>query len=448
MERRHGERIKVEFPITYNLRDKRGPSYSGTVLDLNRLGMRAVLPQSLPRETVLELKLDTNSSGPMLVPGVVVWQYEVNQTAGLEKGYLTGIQFSRVQDIKLDHITGVAEGAKPVRADGLLKKTGLARITHTASYLPKEIVTNRDIIKMGLKSTETALRRGLGAVERRSAARGESTADMIAEAARAILAKAGRHPSAVDLIICAVNPSVAVAPDVGSMVQEKIGAHCPAFEINMSCSGWLCGLDIARRYIASGSRSILVMAASAIGSKLPIKSLMHRAIFGDGAGGALLEADPSEGGEILACELWTRGEYGSDIYAPLPWTVTALNASESYEDYFRMNPDKNAFLMVMDRHMIPFINRTLRKANVSLEDIDVAFLHYPTKFLFDHSVKLLKFPQSKVIHNFDRYGNLVSAEMPVLLDESLRDGKVKKGDLVLMFTYGAGFTGGCAVIRL
>lgn len=448
MERRHSKRIETEFPISYNLKDKKSHSLSGTVLDLNRLGMRAVMPQSLPKETVLDLKLEVNSSAPLLVRGIVVWQYEVDRTADLGKGYLTGIQFSRVQDIDLDHIAGAVERTKPAQVDGFRKKTRLAKITHTASYLPKEIVTNKDILKMGLKSSEIALRRGLGAIERRSAGREENTADMIAEAAGAILVKAGRHPSTIDLIICAVNPSVAVAPDVGSMVQQKIGAHCPAFEINMSCSGWLCALDIARRYIAGGSRSILVMAASAIGSKLPIKSLMHRAIFGDGAGGALLEADPPEGGEILACELWTRGEYGSDIYAPLPWTVTPLNASESYEDYFRMNPDKNAFFKVMDHHMIPFINRTLHKANVSLEDIDVAFLHYPTKFLFDHSVKLLKFPQRKVIHNFDRYGNLVCAEMPVLLDESLRDGKVKKGDLVLMFTYGAGFTGGCAVIKL
>ncbi len=448
MERRHSSRIKAGFPVTYNLKSEKNQAHSGTVLDLNRLGMRVVLPQSLPKETVLDLKFEMNSSGPMLAHGVVVWQYEADPTAGVRKGYLTGIQFSRVQDINPDHITGAVGRTEPTQVDGFRKKTCLAKITYTASYLPKEIVTNKDIIKMGLKSPEIAIRRGLGAIERRSAGRGESTADMIVEAARAILAKAGRHPSTLDLIICAVNPSVAVAPDVGSMVQEKIGAHCPAFEINMSCSGWLCALDIARRYIASGSRAILVMAASAIGSKLPIKSLMHRAIFGDGAGGALLESDPPEGGEILACELWTRGEYGSDIYAPLPWTVTPLNASESYEDYFRMNPDKNTFFKVMDYHMIPFINRTLSRANVSLEDIDIAFLHYPTKFLFDHSVKLLKFPQRKVIHNFDRYGNLVCAEMPVLLDESLRDGKVKKGDLVLMFTYGAGFTGGCAVIKL
>ncbi|MCM8811955.1 MAG: PilZ domain-containing protein [Candidatus Omnitrophica bacterium] len=451
MERRHVGRVKTALPVTCVFKGAPEKPCSGTTWDLSQGGVSAILPRSLPKESYLNLKIQTSPTQIVEAEGVVVWQYHVNgiPSENFASGYLTGIQFSRILESGSDIVAKLVMGARgPADTRDFGRRTVTARIAHTASFLPDKIVTNDHIIANGLKSTDLTIQRALGAIERRSVQPGQNASSMMAEVAKAILTKAKRHPSTIDMIICAVNPGDAVAPDVGSTVQVRIGAHCPAFEINMSCSGWLCAVDIARRYIAGGHKAILVLAASTVGSSLPFKSLMHRAIFGDGAGGILLEADSSGEGDILACELWNRGEYGTHIFAPLPWTVTPPGIPDEYKGYFYMNPAREEFFQVMDRHLIPFVNRTLRKARVSIGDIDVFLLHYPSKFLFEYSLGLLGVPQNKVVENFSRYGNLVSAELPVLLDENMRAGRIKRGQLVLMFTYGAGFTSACAVVRL
>ena len=450
MESRHVDRIKITLPVACISKGATGEPYSGVTWDLSQGGMSAILPKSIPKESYINLKIQISPVEVVEAEGVVVWQYHVNgmPSGDFASGYLTGIQFSRIPESGSNIVAKLARSGYGSEGTRDIDKRVATRIAHIASFLPDKIVTNDHIIADGLKSTNLAIQRALGAVERRSVQTGQNAAEMMAEVAKAILAKAKRHPSTIDMIICAVNPGDAVAPDVGSMVQVKIGAHCPAFEINMSCSGWLCAVDIARRYITGGHKAILVLAGSTVGSSLPFKNLMHRAIFGDGAGGILLEADPSGEGDILACELWNRGEYGTHIFAPLPWTVSPPEIPDEYRGYFYMNPNREEFFQVMDRHLIPFVNRTLRKARVSVGDIDVFLLHCPSKFLFEYSVKLLGVPQNKVMENFSRYGNLVAAELPVLLDENMHTGRIKRGQLVLMFTYGAGFTSACAVVRL
>ena len=451
MERRHVNRIKVSSPLIYEVPQSTSQqNYRGVTCDLSQSGIGAILPNRLPKESTIKCRVKLGASDIIEVEGVVMWQYQLNGALSSEmsSGYLTGIQFSRVENSVLQLVTDLIGKDRLASTQHYSNKMRAARITSTASFLPKEIVTNNDIIASGLKSTDSAVRRALGAIERRSIQQGCNASDLMAEVAKSILAESGKHPSDIDMIICAVNPSDAIAPDVGSMVQAKIGAHCPAFEINMSCAGWLCGLDIASNYLAGERKAILVLAASTLGAFLPYRNLMHRAIFGDGAGGVLLETDSSGEGGILACELWNRGEYATHIFAPLPWTITPSGIPDDYKGYFYMNPDREVFFNVMDQHLVPFVNRTLRKANVSLDAIDVFLLHYPSRFLFEHSLKLLRVPESKVVENFPHYGNLAAAEFPVLLDENIRAGKIKKGDLALLFTYGSGFTSACAIVRL
>jgi len=261
-----------------------------------------------------------------------------------------------------------------------------------------------------------------------------------------ILAEKKVDPGSLDRIICSVDPPEGVAPNAAALVQERIGARCPAYEISMSCAGWACGVDYAVRCIATGEQAILVLAANRVGSVLPFKNLMHRAIFGDGAGGALITA--ANRSKLLATSLWTDGSHYADIFVPLPWTKTPSSVPLEYNGYFYMNPEPGPFHDTMRNVMPVEFKKLLRKAGLTKDDIDLFLLHEPSKPLYELSLKLLGIPREKTLQNFERYGNTVSAEMPLLLDEAIREKKAKEGDLVLIFTYGAGFTMGSMIFEL
>lgn len=172
---------------------------------------------------------------------------------------------------------------------------------------------------------------------------------------------------------------------------------------------------------------------------------MHRAIFGDGAGGILLESHHRS--RFLGNILWTDGRHYSKIYIPHPWSVIPKDIPEEYKGSFYMSPDQKKFFAIMDSYLVPTTNRLLKEAKVELQDIDLFFLHYPSRPLFEHSLKLLGIPREKTFSRFESYGNLAAAEVPVFLDEAANMGLLKKGDLLLVVTYGAGFTGGGLVLR-
>lgn len=328
------------------------------------------------------------------------------------------------------------------------EKTKIPRKTPsiiTGSYLPEKIVTNEDIIAMGLDTTSAALKRSLGCVERRAAASGETGADMMAKVAMQILEKANLSPEDIDLIICSSDPGDAAEPETATVVQGKLGASCPAFGVSMSCVGWIAGIEIALNYLTLNKKRILVLASSLLGSRIFFRDLNRRAIFGDAAGGILLE--PHNVGQFLSMGLWTNGQHYSKIYAPYPWSVLPEDIPPEYKDSFYMFPDQRLFFSAMDSFLASFVRDLLIKAEVTMDDINLFLLHYPSKPLFERSLKLLDIPRSKTITNFERYGNLVAADMPILLHEAINEGLTKEGDYILCITYGAGFTMGGFVMR-
>jgi 3-oxoacyl-[acyl-carrier-protein] synthase-3 len=315
----------------------------------------------------------------------------------------------------------------------------------TACYLPSHIVTNKEIIDAGLKTTEVALRRGLGVKERRAAGPDETAADMMAEVGKKILAKANLSPQDIDLIICSTDVGDAAEPETATAVQAKIGASCPAFGVSMSCTGWICAVEIALRQLDSGKKRILVLAASLVGSRTPFHNLMHRSIFGDGAGGILIREEDRE--RFLGNSFWTDGRYYSKIFIPHSWTKMPDDIPDEYKGSFYMVEDQPMFFEVLDTVVPPLFNRVLNKAKVNIDDIDLYLLHYPSKPLFERSMKILNIPREKTFHRFEQYGNLAAAEMPVFIDEATRAGRIKKGDLVFILVYGAGFTMGGSILR-
>ena len=321
-------------------------------------------------------------------------------------------------------------------------KNAPARIAATGSYLPEKIIKNKDI--PGLEKAEDAIARLLGAVERRAVSENQTCSDIILEAAEKILETAEITADQIDRIIVSATPGDYFEPCTASVVQHKLGAHCPAVDVSMSCVGWLAGMDYALRCIATGEERVLVMAGTIVSRGTPFFNPMHRAIFGDGAGGVLLQA--SDESNFLAGAMWTDGQYHDMITMPHGASIPTDRIPLDYHGSFYMG-DGRIITQALNANLPKGVQSVLDTAGIKREEIDVFFVHQPTKPLFRAAVNAVGVNGGCLIEDYERYGNTISAELPISLDESVRDGRVKRGDTVLKVTFGAGFTGGVLAYR-
>lgn len=426
VERRAFERFQKSYPVAIK-RIGSSSSFPCKTIDISRTGVAVKSKDRLLIPSIISLDITpTSKYPPITTEAQLIW----NRTSSEDDSSYYGLRFTEVEEdssLTLRRMLGY-------EVDHIV----------TASYLPEQIVTNQDIIKMGFRGPAFVLERGLGVKERRAAAPDETAADMMAKVAKKILDKAGVLPQSLDCIICSTDPGDAVAPDTACAVQAKIGASCPAFGVSMSCTGWIVGVDFALRRLAGSENRILVLASS-VGSRIFFRNPRDRAIFGDGAGGILLESHHLA--RFLAIGEIADGRYYSKIFVPYPWSIKPSEIPEKYKGSFFMSPNQKAFFDALDYYLRRFTDRLLSEAKVNLADIDLFLLHYPSKPLFERSLKILGVSRSKTFSRFDSYGNLVAAEMPVFLNEAVDTARIKKGDLIFMLPYGAGVTMGGLIMR-
>ncbi len=317
-----------------------------------------------------------------------------------------------------------------------------ARIVATGSYLPERTITNSEIF--GLEESDGQIRRLLGAVERRAVSDGEACSDIIVQAAKKILEGARVTPDELDRIVVSASPGDFHEPSTSSVVQFKLRAQCAAVDVGMSCVGWVAGIDYALRCLATGDRKILVLGGTITSRGIPFRNPMHRAIFGDGAGGVLLEA--SDTAKFRAGGLWTLGQYYDVINFPHASSIHPPRIPLDFKGSFFMGRRETMF-DALRNNLGPAVEGTLMEAGVDREEIDAGFIHQPAKPLYEEAVKAAGIPRHKLIEDYDRYGNTVSAELPISLDENIRSGRIKRGDKILMVTFGAGFSAGVLVFE-
>lgn len=471
MDRRKNHRAPAIWEVRYKSSNPSpGEEKKAVTRDVSRAGFALVLEHQMAPNTTLDLEVQVPQLiDPIRARGMVVWQRGI--PGRISPAFVTGVRFlqvdSGIQEKLERYVTkqlgqrsqtadeeaarsfdrGVRTVQQPWPIQMTTLRTTHARIVATGAYLPPTKLTNEDLIKnAGANLQPILLQRALGAVERRALPGEGTAADMIAQAGKLILEQAGCDPKDLDRIICSADPGDAAAPSTAVAVQARLGATCPAYDVTMSCAGWICGIDQGLRALGSGEQRILVLAGCTAGSKVPFRDLRHRAIFGDGAGGLLLES--AQPGTPLTTALWTDGRFYSRIFAPYSWSTHPSDIPSEYKGYFYMDPNQNVFFDQLSRVLPPFFKRLLLKAEVTVEDVDHFFLHQPSRPLFEHSLKLLKkVPREKVLNFFPSYGNIVAAELPVMLGESVRNGYIKRGDLICMVTYGAGFTMAGLVVR-
>lgn len=470
-DHRKALRVPLLTDFRYSLSNP-SSAWNGTAVarDLSRSGLSAVLDRPMVPKQAVELELNLQDTGsPIKMTSEVVWQRRA--PGGLDETQLVGMRFLApdsaiqeqidrfVSDLLTRHSKTIDGQAvdhfdkrvrliqQPWPIQMMTLRTTHARVVSTGVYVPSGNAANDELIRQfGEPIPAIVLQRALGASERRITPSEETGADLMARAAKTILEQADCDPKELDSIICSIDPGDAAAPSTAVAVQMKLGATCPAYDVMMSCAGWICGIDQALRALAYGEQRILVLAGCTTGSKFPFREVRHRAIFGDGAGGLLLGA--AHEGELLTTALWTDGRFYSRIFAPYPWSVHPADIPQEYKGYFYMDPDQNVFFRQLARVLPPFFKRLLLAAKVSVDDVDHFFLHQPSRPLFEHSLQLLKaVPREKVFDSFSKYGNIVAAELPVMLAEGISSGRIKRGDLICMVTYGAGFTMAGLVMR-
>ncbi|MDI6603411.1 MAG: ketoacyl-ACP synthase III [Patescibacteria group bacterium] len=340
-----------------------------------------------------------------------------------------------------------------------IKKIIPVKIVATGRYLPQKIATNEDFIKeFGLKMSPELKEKLLfiGTKEHRIAALDEQPSDLLAETGKKILSKTDIKVNELTQILVSTTPPDFLEPATAAVVQKKIGAGlsgCLVADVTASCVGWLTAVEFASRIIATSEKpeKILVLAA-ALTSRMSARSIRHRAIFGDGAGGVLLESSsPNELSCIYGSEFLGLGEYSDVIYLPAPWSVYPPTTPENLKGYFYMSEgypgEEKLLFKLMKKHLPLLLQRLWTKTGFTPDDIDFAILHQPSKPLFEIAVKCSGISSDKIAYNFDRYGNTVSAELPITLDENIEAGKIKRGDLILLVTYGAGITAGAMLLR-
>jgi 3-oxoacyl-[acyl-carrier-protein] synthase-3 len=315
-----------------------------------------------------------------------------------------------------------------------------SRITGTGSYLPEKLVTNKDLEALVETSDEWIVSR-TGIRERHIAAEGEFSSDLALHACRRALEAAGRKPEDVDLIVLGTSTPDMVFPSSACLLQAKLGVKKgAAFDVQAVCSGFVYALATADLFVRSGQhKCALVVGAEVFSRILDWKDRGTCVLFGDGAGAVVLEASDEPG--ILSSHLHADGSYASILNTPGHVCGGAVQGDPT------LKMDGGAVFKLAVRVLEESAREALAANNYGIADLDIYIPHQANVRIVSHVGKKLGLPESKCIVTVDRHANTSAASIPLALDVAVRDGRVKKGHLVLLQGVGGGFTWGSVLLR-
>ena len=313
------------------------------------------------------------------------------------------------------------------------------QILGTGAYVPEKVLTNDDLSAMVDTSDEWITQR-VG-VKTRHVSVNESAAEMGAKAAQRALEAAGITADQLDLIVGATVSSDCVCPSVAALVQQSIGASCPAFDVNSACSGFLFALDTAAAFIARGGiKYALVLGAERLSRIVDWTDRSTCVIFGDGAGAFVI----APGENYLDSHLFTQG--GDSVLAiPLDKGNSPFYEKEVAPLAIHMSGQETFKFAV--RQIVGDIQRMAENAGITTDDITWIVPHQANYRIIELAARRLGIPIEKFVLNLDRYGNTSSASVPISFDELARSGKLKKGDLIVLCAFGGGLSSGACLIR-
>jgi 3-oxoacyl-[acyl-carrier-protein] synthase-3 len=320
-------------------------------------------------------------------------------------------------------------------------------ILGTGSELPSKVITNHDLEKMVETSDEWITVR-TGIKERRILEEGKGNADMAFHAATRALDDASLDAGDLDAIIMGTVTADYPFPSSACVLEDMLGARgIFSFDVGAACSGFLNALSVADSYIRLGKiRNALVVGSDALSRLLNWQDRTTCILFGDGAGAVVLGASDNGTG-ILSTKLRTDGSYAKTLYVPAGGSLKPANCKtvEQNEHTITMN-GKEVFKIAV-RSMEDISREALEEAGIGIEEVSLVIPHQANRRIIVALAERLGVSMDKVIVNLDKYGNTSAASIPVALDEAKRQGRIQKGDVVLLNAFGAGFAWGAAVVK-
>lgn len=323
------------------------------------------------------------------------------------------------------------------------RKQIFSRITGTGSYLPGAPVTNDDLVARGIETSDAWIVERTGIRSRYLAAADVTASDLAHQACLRALEAAGRRPDEVDLIILATSTPDYIFPSSAALLQNKLGIRngAAAFDVQAVCSGFVYGLSIADKFIASGShRCALVVGAEVFSRILDWNDRGTCVLFGDGSGAVVLEASDAPG--MLATALHADGYY-SDILS-VPGQVSGGNVIGS--PFLQM--DGQVVFKFAVKVLSDVAVEVLDAAGMTVAQLDWLIPHQANIRILQATARKIGVATEKVIMTVETHGNTSAASVPLALDEAVRAGRIKRGDSVLLEGVGGGFTWGAALLRL
>ncbi len=319
-----------------------------------------------------------------------------------------------------------------------------SRIKSIGSYLPENILTNRDLEER-VDTSDEWIRSRTGIEERAIANHDQATSDLALKASKEAIRKSGVGINEIDFIIVGTCTPDVATPNVGVIIQNKLGLKgCPAFSIEAACSGFIYALNIANKFIVSGeSKCALVVGAETLSRITDWEDRNTCVLFADGGGAAILK--PSETPGIIYSDIGADGSYSDLLYVPFGTSRKPL--SEQSNDYFLHMKGNEVFKVAVKKLESTALD-ALNRNNLSVENIDWFVPHQANIRIIQAVAKRLKMPMEKVIVTLDQHGNTSAASIPLALDVAISDGRIQKGDTILLQGFGAGFTWGTLLFRL
>ena len=319
-----------------------------------------------------------------------------------------------------------------------------SRIEGTGRYLPERILTNADLEKT-IDTTDEWIRTRTGVEQRHIASDDENTSDLCLNAARKAMEAAGVTADEIDLIVIGTTSPDLIFPNIATIVQEGLGIHgCPAFSIEAACTGFIYALATTDKFIRTGqTKCALVIGAEIITRLVDWSDRTTCVLFGDGAGAVIVKPSAEEG--IISTHLGADGQYRDLLYYPVGVSQNLEKAGIVEEARIMMKG--NEVFKVAVKTLGNVATEALEANNIDKSDLDWLIPHQANLRIIQATAKRLGMPMDKVIQTVQIHGNTSAASVPMALDVGVRDGRIKRGQLLLLEGFGGGFTWGSILLR-
>ncbi len=323
-----------------------------------------------------------------------------------------------------------------------------ASLKSIGAYVPKNVLTNQDLEKLVDTSDEWITKR-TGIKTRYIADKDESTSDLGVKAAQKALSRAGLSKSDIDMIVCAtISPDYFCMPSTACMIAKKLEiANIPAFDISAACSGFIYALAIAKSFIEShAAKNVLIVGTEKLSAIVDYSDRTTCILFGDGAGAAIISATDDESKKIIDTNIAADGKYFDYLITPGCGTNKPCSEEVLKERACFIKMKGNETFKVAVKTLTSDVVKILEKNGIKSSDITHFVPHQANYRILNAVAGALGLKEEQIVMTVSKYGNTSSASIPMAINEIYEEGKLKKGDLLLLDAFGGGFTWGSAIV--